>query len=116
MGYDGIGRIYIPAEDFWKFVMSYVESGSAEIAFGKDLQFVDGELVIKYAMSTSDYPTQWVRPPDFLVARKAVCTECAASLTEEEMKHLPRDDMGDVLWMMCSNCVKRLSEVMVHGS
>ena len=80
MAHDGEGKIYIPLEEFWKFVQKWAPGdGSAEIRFGVP-QFNDSDMVIDYAFSTECHPTEWAEKPkavaqwDELKAKEKKCS------------------------------------------
>lgn len=66
MAHDGEGKIYIPLEDFWKFVQGYVPQSDAETVFGVP-QFTDEDVVVDYAFSTECNPAEWVKKPKALL-------------------------------------------------
>jgi hypothetical protein len=65
VAHDGEGKIYIPMEDFWKFVHEYAPGdGSAEIIFGvPQFREADSDMVIDYAFSTECPPRDWATKP-----------------------------------------------------
>jgi len=67
MGYDGEGNIYIPLEEFWKFVSDYypLEKSGAEIVYGKP-RIENNDLVISFAVSTDCDPRTWAEKPKAL--------------------------------------------------
>ena len=63
MAHDGEGKIYIPLEEFWKFVQKWAPGdGTSEIRFGVP-QFTESDVVIDYAFSTEGPPEDWATPP-----------------------------------------------------
>lgn len=66
MAYDGVGKIYIAAEDWCEFLARYAPgSRSAEIRYSQP-RIENGDLVVDYAFSTESAPESWVNPPDWL--------------------------------------------------
>lgn len=72
MGYDGVGKIYIPLEDFNAFVMRYLpeKMHSQHVVLGyapgNGISFTTTDMEIDYAHSTECDPHDWFKPPEFL--------------------------------------------------
>ena len=66
MAHDGTGTVYIPLEEFWKFVHEYMpDLKGAEVAYGVPRVKDDGgDLEIDYAFSTECAPSDWAKTPD----------------------------------------------------
>jgi hypothetical protein len=75
MGYDAVGKIYIPTGDFWTFVSKYLPPGMAScyMSFNPNIEVGEGdEVIIDYAASTECHPHDWVTPPDFAKEQPAI--------------------------------------------
>ena len=66
MGYDAVGRIYIPAEEWYAFLTKFLPKLDGETAFGRPVVGPDGEIVVEYATSTEAHPADWQVKPSFL--------------------------------------------------
>ena len=68
MGYDRQGTVYIPLEEFWKFVKKFhadFDKDGALIRYG-NLRLANEDLEIDYAFGTEVPPEDWSEPPEFL--------------------------------------------------
>jgi len=68
MAFDAEGTVYIPMEDWVRFVTSHIPGGNgAQSIFGTP-RLDGGELVVPYALSTGEcHPEQWATKPRFIV-------------------------------------------------
>lgn len=66
MASDGRGTIYIPFEDWFKFVSKYgPDFAEAEVRYSLP-KYGDGEIAVDYAYSTECAPETWADCPEWL--------------------------------------------------
>jgi hypothetical protein len=71
MGYDGQGTVYIPLEEFWKFVKKFHPTmDEAMVRYANEVRIQNEDLEIDFAFGTETDPLDWSEPPKFL-KRKA---------------------------------------------
>lgn len=67
MAYDAVGKIYIPAEDWYEFLNKYVPDSTGEVRYGKPAQpSKGGDIIVDYACSSEVPPESWNVVPEFL--------------------------------------------------
>ena len=69
--HDGEGSVTIPAEVFHALLQKHAPHLiGAEYAVGQPAIDCEGGLTLQVAWSTDCHPTDWAKPPEWLVGRK----------------------------------------------
>ena len=65
MGFTARGKIWIPEEEWTRFVLQFVSTGPAEVSLGPPKIEQGMDLVVPYAANTECHPSEETVPPEW---------------------------------------------------